>query len=94
MAQTRTRRGLGSGGCFAPAGGVGRIREGETRKAGFWGRCFGAGKARMCPNNEIIMDQSERLSRDTCLTCPPKGKRIELASGEIGVSGGAPKGDV
>lgn len=38
----------------------------------------------MFPNNEIIADQSEQLNWDTCLTCPQKGKRIELASGKLG----------
>lgn len=93
MAQTRTRSGLGSGGCFASASGWGAPVRGRLRRPGSGGGVAGRGKARMCPNNEIITDQSEQRSCDTCLTCPLKGKRIELVSGKLGYQEG-PKGDV
>lgn len=37
----------------------------------------------MFPNNEIIADQSELLSWDTCLTCP-EWEGNELVSGKLG----------
>lgn len=87
MAQTRTRSGLGSGDCFASASGCGapvRRRLGRPGSGGRVGVVAGRGKARMCPNNEIIADQSEPLSCDTCRTCPQKGKGTELVSGKLG----------
>lgn len=62
-----------------PAGGA------HARESGLWRDVLrGGGKARMFPNNEIIADQSEQPSWNTCLTCPQKGKRIELVSGKLG----------
>lgn len=82
MVQGRARSGL-RGSCLALARGWGARDRGKLRRQGSDGRIAGRGKARMCPNNEIIADQSEQLSWDTCLTCPQKGKRIELA-GKLG----------
>lgn len=84
MAQGRTRSGLGSGGCFASASGWGAPVRGRLGGPGSRGGVAGRGKARMCPNNEIIADQSEQLSCDTCRTCPQKGKGTELVSGTLG----------
>lgn len=74
MAQARIRSGPARGSCFASTNGWGERGRGKLGTQGSGGGVAGREKARMFPNNEIIADQSERLSWATCLTCPQQGR--------------------
>lgn len=84
MEHARTRSGLGRGGCLVLASGWGTRERGKLGRKGSGERAVGRGETRMFLNNEIIADQSEQLSWNTCPTCTQKGKRTELVSGKLG----------